>query len=50
MTKEEIAKELAQELWKQKIMTKRDIERTILKKLEEILHSDKGRLTKGTIV
>ena len=50
MTKEEISKEIAQEIWKNKVMTKRDIELTILKKLKEILHQDKGRLTKGTIV
>lgn len=49
MTRQDIAKEITKELWSKSILSKRDIERIVLKKLTEILHKDKGRLTEGTI-
>ena len=49
MTKEEIAKELAREIYKLQAFTKLELEEVILEKLTKILHADKGRLTKGTI-
>lgn len=49
MTKEEIAKELAREIYKLQAFTKYELEDVILKNLTKILHADKGRLTKGTI-
>ncbi len=50
MTREQIAKELAKEIYSKSIFSKNELEEIILKKLTEILHADKGRLTKGTIV
>ena len=49
MTKEKIAEKLAKEIIKLQFFDRLDLERLILKKLTEILHEDKGRLTKGTI-
>ena len=49
MTKEEIAKELAKEIYSKSSYAKWELEDIILKKLTEILHADKGRLQKGTI-
>ena len=49
MTKEEIAKELAKEIYSHSSFAKWELERIILKKLTKILHADKGRLTKGTL-
>jgi hypothetical protein len=49
MTKEEIAKELAKEIYKLQAFTKYELEDVILKNLTKILHADKGRLHKGTI-
>ncbi len=49
MSKEEIAKELAKEIYKLQAFTKYELEDVILKNLTKILHTDKGRLHKGTI-
>ena len=50
MTKEKIAKEIAKEIYSHNAIAKWELEVIILKKLTEILHADKGRLHKGTLV
>ena len=49
MTKEQIAKKLAKELYHQPMLCKLSMEVIILKELTSILQADKGTLTKGTI-
>ena len=51
MNKEEIAKELALEIKKSEMKTlgPKQLELVILKKLTEILNTDKGKLHKGTL-
>ena len=50
MTKEQIAKHIAKKISQLQAFDKIDLEDLILKELTSILHADKGRLTKGTIV
>ena len=50
MNKENISKEIAKEVYhKWEGYEKKDLEKLILNKLTDILHEDKGTLTKGTI-
>jgi len=49
MTKEQIAREISRELYRKSILCQASMEVIILRKLTEILHADKGKLTKGTI-
>jgi len=49
MNKEQLAKELAEEIIIKPYLDRYSLEIVILKKLTEVLCNDKGRLTSGTI-
>ena len=49
MSKENIAKEIAKEVYQKWCTDKKELEQLILDKLTEILHHDKGVLHEGTI-
>ena len=49
MNKENIAKEIAKEIFTKQAYDKKELEQLILDKLTEILHEDKGKLHEGTL-